>query len=120
MKTKRGVFGVARAAGLAAAVVLASGVAPAQLTHPFRVDGLDGTNGVRMNALGVITETGLSQQLGRALTGIGDVNGDGFEDFAVSMTGRCTSVPVAWPPFGTRLVNRGRVYVVLGRERRWS
>ncbi|MDK2970457.1 MAG: hypothetical protein PWP23_212 [Candidatus Sumerlaeota bacterium] len=117
MKTKRGAFGVARAMGLAAAVMLAAGVASAQLTHPFRVDGLDGTNGVRMNVREVFSETVLPQHLGHALSGIGDVNGDGFEDFAVSMYGRSVGVEV--PPSQIRLVYRGKVHVVFGREQPW-
>ncbi|MBX3730595.1 MAG: FG-GAP repeat protein [Candidatus Sumerlaeia bacterium] len=103
-------------------LVLALGsFAPAQLTHPFRVDGLDGMNGVRLNVRGVPLGSSY-QMLGRRLVGIGDINGDGFEDFAVSLKGQYTvgwskiyvPIPIPQPTY-----YRGRVYVVLGRAAGW-
>ncbi|MBX3729395.1 MAG: FG-GAP repeat protein [Candidatus Sumerlaeia bacterium] len=108
-----------RAPVLAATALLAlalAGLAPAQLTHPFRVDGLDGANGVRLNVRDVFGQGRLAQQLGRRLVGIGDINGDGFEDFAASMVGESAEIPVG---MGWTVINRGRVYVVLGREGEW-
>ena len=81
MKTKRGAVGVARATGLVAAVVLAGGVTHAQFPHPLRLDELDGTTGVRFQ--GVPGSDGGGDGAARTAAGVGDVNGDGYEDFAL-------------------------------------
>ncbi|MBX3728059.1 MAG: FG-GAP repeat protein [Candidatus Sumerlaeia bacterium] len=102
---------------VAALLALAlGGLAPAQLTHPFRVDGLDGANGVRLNVRGMTSDGWGPQSLGHPLVGIGDINGDGFEDFAVSMS-YTVWIPVY--PWGSTPERVGRVYVVLGRAGDW-
>ncbi|MBX3730340.1 MAG: hypothetical protein KF858_14260 [Candidatus Sumerlaeia bacterium] len=100
-------------------VLALGGLAPAQLTHPFRVDGLDGTNGVRFFGGGF--EYGWEQSMGTRVAGIGDINGDGYEDFAVWLEGKATRVTFGSPFTQLRIYDalRGHVEVILGKAERW-
>jgi len=72
----------------------------------FDLTSLDGTNGFRItNDLGLPNE-----RLGHAVTGLGDINGDGFDDFAVGsfkgskpngQGGVTSDVGKSWIVFGT-------------------
>ncbi len=58
--------------------------------------------------------TGSNEQAGYAVAGIGDVNGDGFDDIAVSAINADTTVDVSGTP--TDYSSSGAVYVVFGTD----
>lgn len=50
----------------------------------FDVSTLDGTNGYRLGTSSTVGTGGVAVAFGYAAAGLGDMNGDGFDDFAVS------------------------------------
>jgi hypothetical protein len=69
----------------------------------FVLSDLDGTNGFAMSG------TAANQGLGRALSGAGDVNGDGFDDFIVG-----TAAGVSYVVFGGASLSSGNLSTLDG------
>lgn len=61
----------------------------------FDIDALDGSNGFRVKGLGRFFN------LGKSVSDIGDFNGDGFDDVAVSASGGLASAPLTYILFGS-------------------
>lgn len=82
------------AAVLAAALAMGSSNTLAQFPASIDLGRLDGTDGFEIR--GFLPD----QRAGRAVSGAGDVNGDGIDDFIIGVTGSGTSAGSSYLVFG--------------------
>jgi hypothetical protein len=72
---------------------------PGSFLHPFELFALNGVNGFRLDGEQAAAKSGI------AVSGAGDINGDGVDDLLVGASLADTPIP-----------NAGRTYVVFGRS----